>query len=126
LAYCDEIIDQFVEKADLFGKAVNKDSFLNEIKDTTKKELYPVEKKSMFTQLCSDDDLPIIARNVLENGESKNLWYEQVIPAETIFYTFIQSPSGVLENELDDKIVQIGANATIGYGYCKFTKLLKS
>jgi CRISPR-associated protein Cmr4 len=86
----------------------------------------------IFNQRCSDDELPIIARNVLDNGESKNLWYEQVIPPETIFYTFMQSPEGILENGLkdgsgynglSDKLVQIGANATIGYGYCKFSKI---
>ena len=74
--------------------------------------------------LCSDDNLPIIARNVLDNGESKNLWYEQVLPAESVLYTIIQETGDDLEKALDGQIVQIGANATIGYGYCKF-ELLK-
>ena len=43
-----------------------------------------------FTELCSDDNLPIIARNKLDDGTSKNLWYEQVLPAETILYAVIQ------------------------------------
>ena len=75
-----------------------------------------------FEDKCSDDNLPIIARNVLENGESKNLWYEQVLPAETVLYTIIQEKNDDLLNALvgDGKLVQIGANATIGYGYCKF------
>ena len=81
-----------------------------------------------FTSLCSDENLPIIARNVLKNGESKNLWYEQVVPAETIFYAVtqekpadaLQKPSYVLKDAINHKIIQIGANATIGYGYCKF------
>lgn len=89
-----------------------------------------------FSSLCSDENLPIIARNVLENGQSKNLWYEQVIPAETIFYAVIQEPDTVVEKsdtaikksggllaeaiKKKNKIIQIGANATIGYGYCKF------
>lgn len=73
-----------------------------------------------FEEKCSDDNLPIIARNVLDNGESKNLWYEQVLPAETVFYTVIQEKDNVLAKALDGQIVQIGANATIGYGYCKF------
>ena len=75
-----------------------------------------------FAALCSDDNLPIIARNVLENGESKNLWYEQVLPAETVLYTIIQEKGEDLKNALtqEGKLVQIGANATIGYGYCKF------
>ena len=96
-----------------------------------------VLKHEEFDQLCSNDELPIIARNVLENGESQNLWYEQVIPPETIFYTFLQYPGIKTENKADvktsapntiekaitDKIIQIGANATIGYGYCKFLKI---
>lgn len=73
-----------------------------------------------LSAICSDDNLPIIARNVLDNGESKNLWYEQVLPAETVLYTIIQEEDDVLAKALDGQIVQIGANATIGYGYCKF------
>lgn len=73
--------------------------------------------------ICNNDNLPIIARNVLENGESKNLWYEQVLPAETVLYAIIREEGEDLKNALDGKIVQIGANATIGYGYCKFDLL---
>ena len=73
-----------------------------------------------FSAICSDNNLPIIARNVLDNGESKNLWYEQVLPAETVLYTIIQENKDELAKALDGQIVQIGANATIGYGYCKF------
>ncbi len=74
----------------------------------------------LFKSICSDDNLPIIARNVLDNGESKNLWYEQVLPAETVLYTIIREKDNDLANALKDKLVQIGAGATIGYGYCKF------
>lgn len=127
LAYCDEVLDQFIAKAELFGqpigdKEVFKEAFLNQIKTMTTKELV-CKTKSEFIALCDDDELPIIARNVLENGESQNLWYEQVVPSETIFYTFLQSPTDVLEEAINSKIVQIGANATIGYGYCQFTKI---
>ena len=83
------------------------------------KTVIPISAKDM-EKICCDDNLPIIARNVLENGESKNLWYEQVLPAETVLYTIIQENGNDLANALDGQIVQIGANATIGYGYCKF------
>ena len=76
--------------------------------------------KENFTSLCSDINLPIIARNELVNGVSKNLWYEQVVPAETVFYAVIQEPDDTLANAINNKFIQIGANATIGYGYCKF------
>ncbi len=76
--------------------------------------------------ICSDEKLPIIARNSLEDGVSKNLWYEQIVPQQTSFYTFIELSDadklGFIE-KLNGKVVQIGANATIGYGYCKFTLL---
>lgn len=73
-----------------------------------------------LSDICDNDNLPIIARNCLEFGESKNLWYEQVLPAETVFYTIIRENGEDLKDALNNKIVQIGANATIGYGYCKF------
>ena len=76
-----------------------------------------------FNSLCSDDNLPIIARNCLENGESVNLWYEQVLPSQSVLATIIQTVNEKDLDMLNDKIVQIGANATIGYGYCKFIKL---
>ena len=80
-----------------------------------------------FSDSCDNENLPIIARNVLDNGESKNLWYEQVVPAEAVFYTVIDHSKEVKDNNLEEKIsknlVQIGANATIGYGYCVFCNI---
>lgn len=74
--------------------------------------------------------LPVIARNQLENGESKNLFYEEVVPRESRFVFFVSKPidSEVeLENDFDKKIqenvIQIGGNASIGYGYTKIKKL---
>jgi CRISPR-associated protein Cmr4 len=70
--------------------------------------------------------LPVIARNQLENGESKNLWYEEVIPRESRFVFFVSEAENHqpdFEDVLKDAIVQIGANASIGYGYCKITKI---
>ena len=84
-------------------------------------------------------NLPVIARNHLENGVSKNLWYEEVVPRETRFYFALYRPlsfnASLLNNELGIKSfdegldhtqpsrhVQIGANATIGYGLCELKK----
>ena len=122
LVTCDAILKHFISQVELLTKGsvtIDEDSLLNTFK--AKK----VSDKE-FKDLCSDDNLPIIARNVLENGESKNLWYEQVVPAETVFYTFIDSCNdNTLAHLLtaNNTLVQIGANATIGYGYCKFTNL---
>jgi len=65
--------------------------------------------------------LPIVARNYLENGESKNLWYEEVVPYDTRFGAFIVT-TPALEgpfNQALEQPVQIGANATVGYGLSK-------
>lgn len=115
--YENGVVDSFLAKASVLGANVNKENLLSNISE---KEACDYNK---FESLCSDDNLPIIARNCLENGESVNLWYEQVLPSQSVLATIIQT---VNENDLDmlnGKIVQIGANATIGYGYCKFIKL---
>lgn len=80
-----------------------------------------------FRRLCDEDHLPVIARNNLTKG-NENLWYEQVVPRFSRFYCFI----GLSDNEELEKafnnalsnvrLVQLGANATVGYGYCEFTK----
>jgi CRISPR-associated protein Cmr4 len=77
-----------------------------------------------FIEVCSDEYLPIIARNRLEDGESQNLWYEQILPQETKFYSIMLGQDDLnLEKELNNNIIQIGANATIGMGYCEFYHL---
>lgn len=78
-----------------------------------------------FKELCDDNNLPIIARNKLEDGDSQNLWYEQVLPRETIFYSmFFSNGPDIVSEYLNGQVVQIGANATIGYGYCEFRKII--
>ena len=85
----------------------------------------PQEIKAIanFQELCDDEHLPIIARNRLKNGESDNLWYEQVLPAKSVLGTIIETDDNTLIEALNGHLVQIGANATIGYGYCTFVKL---
>lgn len=117
---CDAVLNRFIAQVELMtGEKLTETNLMNVVK-------FKKVSDAEFIELCSDDNLPIIARNVLENGESKNLWYEQVLPAETILYTLIDGKEdGTLANELtkENAIVQIGAGATIGYGYCKFTNL---
>ena len=73
------------------------------------------------------EDLPVVARNHLVNGESKNLWYEEIVPRETKFYFFVGIGTEK-EVEFNDGIqgdlVQIGGNASIGYGFSSITKIL--
>lgn len=74
--------------------------------------------------LCDNEHLPVISRNCLEDGISTNLFYEQVLPHYTHLCTVIMGPEDDLDafcQALEGQVVQIGGNATIGYGYCQFT-----
>lgn len=82
----------------------------------------------VLKEICSE--LPVIARNNLENGQSKNLWYEEIVPRQTMFYFLMARPEDGSEDyynrfldSITKNIIQIGANATIGYGYTKIQKM---
>lgn len=93
-----------------------------------------------FEILVSDCYLPVIARNQLESGISKNLFYEQVIPRQSrfVFWTSMFPDSQGTSDEFNKVFektdsgkpdllpVQIGANASIGYGYCAVEALVCS
>jgi len=67
--------------------------------------------------------LPIITRNQLENGQSANLFYEEVVPRETRF-GFLLAANSINDRFDAIKSFQIGANATVGYGYCSLNKIV--
>ena len=116
IVYCDKVIDEFIARATALHAVCDK----NKLTDGKVRVEYDV-----FRSLCDNESLPIIARNCLENGESVNLWYEQVVPSKSVFATLIMTDGPTDLDILNDKdkIVQIGANATIGYGYCMMMKL---
>lgn len=122
LASCDAVLERFCSRLNTFGLNLT----VEELKDIMAQHcgrnvsVYVAED---FHRFCDDLELPIIARNCLENGESRNLWYEQVLPRETVFGTLMLAKNDDLAKVLDGKIVQIGANATIGYGFCKLVKI---
>jgi CRISPR-associated protein Cmr4 len=73
----------------------------------------------------------IIARNVLEDEskKSQHLWYEEVVPADTMFYTIMlpaykgnTSIDGLRNGGIAGEVLQIGGNETIGYGIVKMSK----
>lgn len=75
----------------------------------------------ILKDLTDDHHLPVIARNHLENGQSENLWYEQILPRQTKFYAIVlHEKPNELTTHITNRVVQIGANATVGYGYCNF------
>ncbi len=70
--------------------------------------------------------LPVIARNCLDDGGiSKNLWYEEVVPHQSVFIVAVLSDSEddlkTFRTAVENKFVQFGGNASIGYGICKVT-----
>ncbi|MBQ6207966.1 MAG: hypothetical protein IJK52_12900 [Oscillospiraceae bacterium] len=85
--------------------------------------------------LLSDADfakiaLPVLARNCLDDGGiSQNLWYEEVVPHESLFFFPVLSDKLDYEfltrfrDAVKGNIVQFGGNASIGYGLCKVTVL---
>ncbi len=90
----------------------------------------------VFNELTKE--LPVIARNHLEERKSQNLWYEEVVPRESIFYTTIKIEDNEESEDFDkqhgyidefnknitgNNVIQIGANASIGYGYSRIVEL---
>ncbi|HEL9598802.1 TPA: CRISPR-associated protein Cmr4 [Streptococcus suis] len=85
--------------------------------------------KSVSDKEFEYQELPVIARNHLINGISDNLWYEEVVPHRSLFYITVLSSDGdsnlleEFDTVVNGQIVQFGANASIGYGLCKLTRL---
>lgn len=69
--------------------------------------------------------LPIQARNVLEDGtkKSKNLWYEETLPPDTVMYALVMGRVEEAFRVLDtlfqkgDPYLQAGGNETVGQGW---------
>lgn len=79
----------------------------------------------MSPERLKEIDLPVMAHNVLSNGISENLWYEQIVPHESVFGLLILAPDGdtSFETALEHhSVVQFGAGATTGNGFTKLEK----
>lgn len=114
LEYCKEDVNKDVNKAI--------DLLLNIFEKFNLKNGVPIVilKPEIFKEI----DLPIVARNQLEDGLSNNLWYEEIVPHESIFYFAIMYPDNndsfkKFDEELRSNIIRFGGGASIGYGYCK-------
>lgn len=74
-----------------------------------------------------DVGLPVVARNKLENGKSANLWYEEIVPHESVFVFFAIANDADKEllrefaGKITASVIQFGGNATVGYGLCEVT-----
>lgn len=76
--------------------------------------------------------LPVQARNALKNGESVNLWYEEYVPHESVFYTYAieakadqkETAFSAFVSYLEERpLVQFGGNASIGFGLTRMTPM---
>lgn len=75
--------------------------------------------------------LPVLARNQLNNGISRNLWYEEVVPHGAVFVFGVLSDNTSTGDQLlekfhdlvKDQVVQFGGNASIGCGLSKMIAL---
>jgi CRISPR-associated protein Cmr4 len=121
----------------------NKDNF-NKLK-----KLFGIKHLAVTTQEHFDellDELPVIARNKVATFDDPkgNLWYEEVVPRESIFgvvlsyydnfdNSFARGKNDrdrfvkafeAFEDKLLSDIIQIGANASIGYGLTDFDAIV--
>ena len=130
-ADCFPTNDAIVFDADLEGASIEdvdlKASLVNPQYDKVVTDILGenlvVLSSEKFKMICDDNHLPVIARNNLENGTSTNLWYEQVLPRYSRLY-FILKDGEQLKEKMTNELVQIGANATIGYGFCEIKDVL--
>jgi len=77
--------------------------------------------------------LQVSARNELykDTKTSKNLWYEETVPPESLFYSLIMARPGK-EAALDELVrifakrpyLQVGGNETVGQGWCAVSCLI--
>ena len=101
----------------------------------------PTARKRLAEQvvIISDSDfawfarygLAINARNVLDNEKktSKNLWYEETIPPDSLFYTLLYDRNdGTALEDISGMIkhhgyIQVGGNETVGQGWFAVTEV---
>jgi CRISPR-associated protein Cmr4 len=96
-----------------------------------------VFQDAVFQQVC-EAGLPVIARNSLdEKGISKNLFYEEVLPRRSVlwfmtgnYHLFSEKSEDsftkmfeFFENKLVTDNIQMGANASIGYGVTSISRI---
>ncbi|MGC8485488.1 MAG: type III-B CRISPR module RAMP protein Cmr4 [Candidatus Baltobacteraceae bacterium] len=93
-----------------------------------------IERLKVRTVLLHDDDfawfaknaVPVSARNNLDETTkiSKNLWYEEALPPDTVFYSLIGDRRGDGLAKLETVFrtrpyLQLGGNETVGMGWVR-------
>jgi len=101
---------------------------------------HPDTKQRLDAQLAivGDDEfawfcryaVPVQARNVLAKDgtkQSENLWYEESLPPDTLFYTLVVARDAAARTALaemfpdSDPYLQLGGNETVGHGWVAAT-----
>jgi CRISPR-associated protein Cmr4 len=115
--------DSFQKIVEILKKFIPHDS----VKKRIENHLVIINDKEF--QYFAQYGLPVNARNVLnKNKTSENLWYEEVVPSDTLFYSliferkFTDNQEGLSEVESlfkNNPYLQVGGNETIGQGWCR-------
>jgi CRISPR-associated protein Cmr4 len=88
-----------------------------------------IGKKFAVFDSLSDYALPVRARNVLgDGGQSKNLWYEELVPHKSVFFFAVLVPNdgdpyASFKEHIQSSTVQFGGNASIGNGYTRISEM---
>jgi len=107
------------------------DEVLNCFNDIIKSEGIKNRLKSQLIILSDDDfkwfaqyGLQVNARNVLDQNKiSQNLWYEETMPVDSIFYTLVfnrfpnESINEFVNFIKENHYLRVGGNETIGQGW---------
>ncbi len=123
-------------------ESVKEEEFINRLADLLRPIMYHESLQNrLLEQLVVIDDkefayfaqygLEIRARNKLgsETKTSENLWFEECLPPDTLFYTLLlarpdkaASLEHLREVFSDKPYLQIGGNETIGQGWCVLSR----
>ena len=107
------------EKAQSIGSSIAQKLFTDETERSIFLERFVIVHNDIFT-FFSETAMEVNARIALEQ-ESKTvkdgqLWYEEAIPAETIFSSFATSTKNDFTELENRKTIQIGGKASVGRG----------
>ena len=128
----------FLEEITFVPQNVKDNDILVKIVELIKPLIYHQSLKNRLLEqvaIISDEDfayyakygLEVRARNKLEKitKTSANLWYEECLPSDTLFYSILLCRNGnekfldkLLTVFKEEPYLQIGGNETIGQGWC--------
>ncbi len=136
-ALCNTVEEDILLEEIVF-KPYRDDNFINKLIKIIKPLLFHVSLRDrLLDQLIviNDDEFVYFAkygveirdRNKLEKNtkQSENLWYEECLPSDTLFYSLCISRFGnsaslkmLKKAFLENPYIQIGGNETVGQGWC--------